>query len=371
MQVVPSRGASPVPKVTVIVPLFNVAGIVHQTLDSLFKQSLDDVEYLLIDDGSTDGTFEMVRELIADRPGFTVIRQENSGPAAARNRGLRLAKGQYLFFLDADDTLATDALRQLYDAAVTHDADLVIGETVRWDGQRVWRIPQYVRHGVTEPGVKHITTHPGLLYAMGPCAKLYKRELLKDVYFPEQIRLGEDQPVVLQAYVRAHRIYVIDAVVYYYRVSEAENPSLTHQALQNPIARLGDLYEMVAMANRQLANQPLLFRQYLHRVMVSDILPRVRAALNTKNAAVQIAALKSLCGWLESLDRSLFNTVPGLYAHLPMNLLYGLKTVRKSAVPEYRKLIRTILKSLNTRTALLAAPTIAGVVFNRVFSRRG
>ncbi len=278
---------------------------------------------------------------------------------------MRHARGQYLFFLDGDDKLAPDALAKLYATATCHNADLVIGQTVRWDGDRTWPIPQYVKHGIAAPGPKHLTTHPGLLYAMA-AAKLYRRDLLNGVFFPEHLRLGEDQSFVLQAYLRASLIYIIDATVYYYRVSSTSQPSLTGRALLNPTERLGDLYEMVAMAQTILANQPRLFAFYLNRVLIADLLPRFRAAIYGGHPAIQRTALQSLTAWLQTLDTQLFKTVPGLRSHLRLNVLLCKRKIQPEAAPAFREFERLVRTHTSPFALVETVPLLTGAVLRRL-----
>jgi glycosyltransferase involved in cell wall biosynthesis len=96
------------PKVTVVIAAYNVARFVREAIDSVLTQSLSNIEVIVVDDGSTDGTSHILRSFSDSR--LTVLRQENSGVSAARNIGLALARAPYIFFLDADDILAPDAL---------------------------------------------------------------------------------------------------------------------------------------------------------------------------------------------------------------------------------------------------------------------
>ncbi len=95
----PSRA----PRVSIILPTYNRAGCVGEALQSALAQEYPDVEVVLVDDGSTDGTLEMVRRRFGDDPRLRTIRQPNGGPARARNAGLELATGELIAFLDSDD----------------------------------------------------------------------------------------------------------------------------------------------------------------------------------------------------------------------------------------------------------------------------
>lgn len=333
------------PKVSVIVPLYNVAEFVKETIGRLQRQTLTDLEFILVDDGSTDNTYEIASEFAESDPRIRLISQENQGPSAARNHGLRLVNGDYICFVDADDLMSYDALELMYDAALEHDADLVMGGTIRFNSRRTWNIKTYIDFGILEPGLKHITTHPGLMYAVGPCAKLYKRELVAGVFFPEHIRLGEDQPFALYAYVHANKIYTVDSTVYFYRQREGETESLTQQAISRPLDIFNDLYEMIELA-RDVLKEDWLFHFYLERVIAADIWPRVKAAVMTLEGSIQAAAMNSLATWLESVDTKTFNQVSGLYYFPLAGLIWRLRYLKGPAFSPLFRLIKVILKKM-------------------------
>lgn len=220
-------GTPATPKVSVIVPCYNVAEFIEQTLQSLLNQTLDQYELILIDDGSTDETYKIAKRYALMHTNITIITQSNKGLAGARNTGLRKAQGSYLCFVDSDDILALNALEVMYNAALEYDADLIMGGVVRFNSQSIWKIQQYVDYGVMEPGVKTLATHPGLFYAMISCGKLYRRDLIHNIFFPEHMQFCEDQPFVVYAYSHANRIYTVEDIVYYWRVREGNNPSLS------------------------------------------------------------------------------------------------------------------------------------------------
>ena len=121
-------------KVSIIIPIYNASAFIKKCMDSISSQTMTEgVECILIDDCSTDNTLEKIQSIInGDVNGnvnFFLLRQErNQGPSAARNRGVREAKGEYVFFLDADDTITHDCIESLYGLAKQHDADYVQGK---------------------------------------------------------------------------------------------------------------------------------------------------------------------------------------------------------------------------------------------------
>lgn len=121
------------PKVSVIVPVYNCLTSIGRSLNSVFEQTLDpdQIEIIAVDDGSTDGSGAELDRLAAEHPRLRVVHQPNSGgPGQPRNVGIALARGEYLFFLDADDWLGPEALERMCAMADEHDTDVVLGKMV-------------------------------------------------------------------------------------------------------------------------------------------------------------------------------------------------------------------------------------------------
>lgn len=119
------NGQTTTPLVTVVIPVFNAEKYLEECLQSVINQTYTNLEILVIDDGSTDSSFNIASRVAAEDRRVHVIREENAGPGAARNRGLRSAHGEYLQFLDADDLLADDAIHTAMEYAIHSGADIV------------------------------------------------------------------------------------------------------------------------------------------------------------------------------------------------------------------------------------------------------
>ena len=112
-------------KVSVIIPVYNVEPYLKQCMDSVVGQTLKDIEIICVDDGSTDGSLDILREYAAEDNRIQIIEQKNAGAGAARNNGMRHATGKYLSFLDSDDFFEPRMLEKAYDLAEKDQADFV------------------------------------------------------------------------------------------------------------------------------------------------------------------------------------------------------------------------------------------------------
>ena len=204
--------------VSIILPVYNGEAYLERCIRSVLAQTIEDIQLILINDGSVDGT-----AAICDRFGgadgrVTVIHQENAGVSAARNAGLQAAEGEYIGFVDADDTIAPET----YEQALGHMGDCDIA---MWDAVTVW--PE----GRTEPDTitllddgilqKQDWTPRLLRYMAGSaCRCLYRRELLEDIRFPVGIKLSEDRLFNMEAMGKAKKLAYFKQGLYFRVIRE-------------------------------------------------------------------------------------------------------------------------------------------------------
>lgn len=137
------------PKVSVIIPVYNTAPYLHEALSSITGQTLQELEIIIVNDGSTDGSGEIIREVTETDGRIKVFEQENQGQSVARNVGLEQATGEYIYFMDSDDLLSLNALEICYDYCqrlrldfVFFDGDILCEEgqnPLLWDYHRTGR----------------------------------------------------------------------------------------------------------------------------------------------------------------------------------------------------------------------------------------
>jgi hypothetical protein len=213
-------------QVSVIIPVYNAADFLDECLSSITEQTLgfDRIEIVAVDDGSTDGSGELLDRWAAGHDGIRVVHQENSGaPGGPRNRGIGLARGDFLFFADPDDYLGRDALRRMVEVAERNGSDVVLGR-MRGVGRGV----------PTEPFARNVERgdvwSTGAVWTLTP-QKLIRRSLVTEhgLRFAEGVRLAEEQPFLVPAYLRARAISVVGDYDCYYLVDREGFAHLTKQ----------------------------------------------------------------------------------------------------------------------------------------------
>jgi glycosyltransferase involved in cell wall biosynthesis len=142
-------------RVSVVVPVYNVDRFLPECVDSVLRQSYRKLELILVDDGSTDRSGELCDRFAQQDPRVRVIHQPNRGSAAARNRGLDAARGEYVYFLDSDDFIADDTIRRVVERAEADHLDLILfdGQIISEDGQCLGDPRCLVTFTRSDPGV--------------------------------------------------------------------------------------------------------------------------------------------------------------------------------------------------------------------------
>ena len=167
------------PKISVIIPVYNVEDYLEDTLNSLLNQTIiDDIEILMIDDGSSDDSRYIIERYALDYDNFHAFHKENGGQGVARNYGLRYANGEYIHFLDSDDIIAPDGYEKLYNVVSQGDYDFIVGNVLRFNRYNCREDKLFINsfNGLKEnTKLTSINNHPPLVWDTITCNKLYKK----------------------------------------------------------------------------------------------------------------------------------------------------------------------------------------------------
>lgn len=231
-------------QVSLVVPFYNVEPYFAACLTSLVRQSYRNLQIILVDDGSGDGSLDIARSYARWDRRIRIIRQPNAGLGAARNTGIAEARGRYLGFVDSDDTLPRDAVSKMVRTLERTGSDFAVGALRRMWGKKR-EVPPWVRqvHGQDRLGIT-LDEFPDVLRDVFAWNKLFDREFfLREVReFPEGIRY-EDQEATARAYVSG-TFDVLRANVYNWRRRD-DGTSLTQQKA-NPV----DLADRLVVKSR-------------------------------------------------------------------------------------------------------------------------
>ncbi|MDR2413138.1 MAG: glycosyltransferase family 2 protein [Rickettsiales bacterium] len=216
------------PKISVIIANYNNADYLHDCLDSVASQSFTDLECIVVDDGSTDDSKKIIRQFARRDKRFRTVFQENRGVSAARNVGLDMARGEWIFFLDSDDCACPGALDTLYSLGVQNNADIVGG-----GGVRVFDDFKPMPAAAPEPA------NPQFIFFSNSCEdiikmsmlgethrfvwvwrRLFRRDLIGSLRFDEALYPGEDTCFMFELIPRAARICESRAMVVFHRLSK-------------------------------------------------------------------------------------------------------------------------------------------------------
>lgn len=205
--------------VSIVVPVHNAAGCLDQCLRSVVSQTLDDLEILLINDGSSDDSGAICDRYAGEDSRIRVFHQENAGVSAARNRALDAATGRYVVFVDADDYVAPDFVRQMTGPMRDHDIVICGYERFRETG-----VQPFLIDASGELELRKLYEHTLCTNGIGGgcCNKIFARDVIDDLglRFDPRIAVGEDFLFLTHYYRRCRTAYYIGEVLYHYRYSD-------------------------------------------------------------------------------------------------------------------------------------------------------
>lgn len=204
------------PLISIIIPAYNIENYIAKCLDSLLNQTYKNLDIIVVDDGSSDNTGKIIDDYVSKYDNIKVIHKKNAGVSAARNTGIEVARGDYIGFVDGDDTVDKEMFEVLIENAIKYDADIShCGYKMVFPS----RIDYYYNTGIlvkqnNELGLKDLIigqrVEPGLVN------KLYKKELFKTVRMNEEIKINEDLLANYYLFKQSQKSVFYDKCMYSY-----------------------------------------------------------------------------------------------------------------------------------------------------------
>ncbi|MBT1173158.1 glycosyltransferase family 2 protein [Bifidobacterium sp. MA2] len=243
------------PLITVVVPVYNVEQVLHESIDSLIDQTYTNIEIILVDDGSTDSSGSIADDYARKDSRITVIHQTNSGLSEARNSGIRKACGRFITFLDSDDVLAKEYVEHLYDTMIETHADISVSGILPFDDSKgvasayARKKRDTARNNGTIITFDSETALIDILYmnhmAVNAFGKLYKIELFDDICYPPG-KLYEDIGTTVRLFNKAHCISFVEYQDCFYRIRKG---SIQHSGFSvkqlDLIDNIEDFYPLI------------------------------------------------------------------------------------------------------------------------------
>lgn len=269
-------------KVSVIVPVFNTVDFLPACIESLQRQTFENHEIILIDDGSTDHSLDICYKFEKSDGRINVIHQENQGQSAARNRGLEAATGDLIMFVDSDDTISQDTISSNLQYFIQNpELDFV-------------QFPLYQKYGTPEASVRNI---PSGYYSKGSdfislalqdnviswivCDKIFSKNILKGRKFREDIKF-EDNYFMVELLPELHDVMISQTGLYYY--FHRENSTTTSKI---SLLKEKSTLDVLLLQLTLLENQPInMQKEYLIRII--NVAKSLKSNFNYRDAKVEM-----------------------------------------------------------------------------------
>lgn len=236
-------------KISVIIAAYNAALYLEETLESVLNQTIDDYEVIVVNDGSRDNTLDILREYEKKYSILKIIDKENGGPSSARNAGLDIAQGEYIFFFDADDILELTALEGMYDTAVSQKAQLVIAGYDIFDNYtttRVKDIETLIQDEVLEKYDDRI------LWTFSLSNKLFQKEIIDHYHFRlPPISYSEDGAFLMNYVYHIDKIVCYNEIIFHYRRLNGEGNAITETITDSKVKDYIEAHRIILECARE------------------------------------------------------------------------------------------------------------------------
>ena len=329
------------PKISVVVPIYNVEAYLGACLDSIARQTVEDLECVMVDDGGTDSSAAIAAGYAERDPRFKLVSQANRGLSGARNTGTRHATGEYLAFVDSDDVLPPNAYELLLGALEQTGSDFATGNVQRLTRWGTFQANFLSRTFQRDELATHVTRFRALLADRIAWNKLFRRSFwdAQGYEFPEG-RIHEDIPVIIPAQFAAKSVDVISEPVYFWRIREGGDLSITQRRLE--LKALNDRMAAVEEVSAYLeAHGPRGARRWYEESVVADDL---RLHLNVLDRADD--DYRQL--FLDRVNAYLDGASPRIYRRLAAIDRLKWHLVRRRLLPELLEVLRFQKEDLST-----------------------
>lgn len=295
------------PLLSVVVAAYNVEQYIASVLESIVTQSYSNIEVVVVNDGSTDMTPNVVSDFQRLHKNVRLVNQENAGLSAARNHGIEEAGGAYLAFVDGDDLVPEGAYEVMMSTIISTGSDMISGFVERLNETNGKRFDSpHFKKAIQGNYLKtNIRQHTELVYDSTAWNKIYRLDFMKENQLKYPVgRLYEDIPVEMLAHLNAKTVDVIDDLVYTWRIRSTGSPSITQDRLAWP--GLNDRLDMLKLArNRILAanDHDSVLAAFDFKMLDQDLFVHIEA-LENRTAEFMLPYYKKFVDFLREVNIS-------------------------------------------------------------------
>lgn len=313
-------------QISVIIPVYNVEEYLEECLNSVLGlTSLLDAEIIIIDDGSTDGSSEIAARFSNQHDSIRYHKQENGGPGKARNVGIRMAEGKYLYFFDSDDIMIPEVIFEMYQLAESNGSELTVCGYVRYTNGKIEESGLCQKYFYCSEQLSHISKHPRFVYDALACNKLILREFYNrhNLSFPEGC-VHEDGPIALQLYCLTNHVSICWKAGFLWRIRTGKTRSISQeqQVKQNLIDRI-NMIELCLDHLKRYNMEEQVRQTFLWKIFRYDLFEYIKFLPYMSNAAV----IEYMCIIDEFaqkyLDDATLSTLPAVYDRLYKDIHLG------------------------------------------------
>lgn len=322
-------------RISVIIPAFNAAVLLPRAVGSIQMQDWDDVEIIIVDDGSTDSTAEVCERLALSDERIRVVRKENGGVSSARNAGLDAASGEFVMFMDADDAIREDAFDRMY----RPDADLVLGGFEKVVGISVADsyVPKssrlYAGNDNLCSFIDKVISPKNCYLLNSACFKLFRRSVIKKnaLRFAEGLSYAEDKLFVMSFLCNVEKVWTVPYVVYSYFIQPVSLSSdMSSDTHIRQVLMLLERYRPLVCELNRIYGRSLRIRRLYHDDLIGRYVCRILTVFCRRKSEMMsedtLALLYDLMDGDEHLG--IFSIRFGQVLNI---LLYKIRNVRFSA----------------------------------------
>lgn len=259
------------PRLSVVVPVYNVADYLAECLDSINAQDFGDFEVIMVDDGSTDRSAQIASDYVARHSHMRLIRTGNHGLGSARNTAMREARGDYLTFVDSDDSVPPYSFGLLVSTLDESGSDVAVGALTRMTADRTF-VPPWLRrlHRERRIGIA-LEDFPDIIGDVFACNKAFRRTFWESggFSFPEGIRY-EDQVTLTEVYLKAAALDVLVRPVYHWRIRD-DGTSITQRRHELEDLRDRIVTKQLATEQVEQLGSPAVKTVWYRQVLPGDL----------------------------------------------------------------------------------------------------